>query len=124
MAEAPVFMIRRGEFKYIHCDLDPPQLFNLKEDVQEIKNLAMDPEYFEISNDFSIEVSKRWNSKELKKDVIATQRRRKSIHKAMISGAIQHWDYNPPRTASQEYVRNHMDWTVAASRFRFPPKGK
>ena len=28
---------------------------------------------------------------------------------------------NPPRDASQEYVRNHMDWTVQAARTQFPP---
>ena len=31
------------------------------------------------------------------------------------------WDYNPPSDASQQYVRNHMDWTVAANRYRYPP---
>jgi choline-sulfatase len=42
----------------------------------------------------------------------------------MESGAIQHWDYNPPKDASKEYVRNNMDWTVTASRLRFPPLRK
>ncbi|NQZ72075.1 MAG: hypothetical protein HRT60_03315, partial [Dinoroseobacter sp.] len=31
------------------------------------------------------------------------------------------WDYNPPRDATQEYVRNHMDWAAATARYRFPP---
>ena len=39
----------------------------------------------------------------------------------MEAGAGEPWDFNPPRDASQEYVRNHMDWTEAAGRYRFPP---
>ena len=31
------------------------------------------------------------------------------------------WDHNPDRDAAQEYVRNHIDWTVAAEQTRFPP---
>ncbi|MEM9470666.1 MAG: hypothetical protein AAGA00_01830, partial [Pseudomonadota bacterium] len=30
---------------------------------------------------------------------------------------------NPPSDASRQYVRNHMDWTVASERYRFPPLG-
>ena len=51
---------------------------------------------------------------------MATQRQRRAIHAAMEAGAAEPWDYNPPKDASQHYVRNHMDWTVAAERFRFP----
>jgi choline-sulfatase len=42
----------------------------------------------------------------------------------MEAGAAEPWDYNPPRDASREYVRNNMDWTVAAERFRFPKIGQ
>jgi choline-sulfatase len=36
-------------------------------------------------------------------------------------GNLVSWDYQPPRDAAQEFVRNHMDWTVAAEMTRFPP---
>ena len=51
---------------------------------------------------------------------MATQRQRRAINAAMEAGAAEAWDYNPPRDASQQYVRNHMDWTVTADRYRFP----
>ena len=38
----------------------------------------------------------------------------------MEAGAAEPWDYNPPRDASTEYVRNNMDWTITADRYRFP----
>ncbi|KIC09092.1 choline-sulfatase [Leisingera sp. ANG-M1] len=121
MTPYPVFMIRRGPLKYIHCDPDPPQLFDLSCDPLETRNLAGDPAYAEVAADFASETAQRWNSEQLRKDVIATQKSRRALHAAMEAGAGEAWDYNPPRDATQEYVRNHMDWTVAAARYRYPP---
>ena len=53
--------------------------------------------------------------------VMSSPEIRRALHAAMEAGAGEHWDYNPPRDATQEYVRNHMDWTVAAAHYRFPP---
>ncbi|WP_083445310.1 choline-sulfatase [Ruegeria sp. 6PALISEP08] len=121
MTPYPVFMIRRGPLKYIHCDPDPPQLYDLSKDPLEKVNRAGDPAYAELSAQFAEEVARRWNSESLRADVISTQRSRRALHSAMEAGAGEAWDYNPPRDATQEYVRNHMDWTVAATRYRYPP---
>ena len=121
MTPYPVFMIRRGGLKYIHCDPDPAQLYDLDKDPQEKHNVAQDPEYLDIASAFAKEVSERWDSEKLRNDVVKTQKSRRALHAAMEAGAGEHWDYNPPSDASQQYVRNHMDWTVAASRYRFPP---
>jgi choline-sulfatase len=84
-------------------------------------NLAGDPVYADRAAMFAEEVGQRWNSEKLRADVIATQRSRRALHASMEAGAGEPWDYNPPRDATQEYVRNHMDWTVAAARYRYPP---
>ena len=39
-ASHPVFMIRRGRYKYIHCEVDPPLLYDLIDDPDEQTNLA------------------------------------------------------------------------------------
>lgn len=122
MAEYPVFMIRRGSLKYIHCDIDPPQLFDLARDSGERVNVAKDPDYANAARAFEDEVSARWDSATLREQVIATQKSRRALHAAMEAGAGEHWDYNPPSDASQQYVRNHMDWTVVAARYRYPPE--
>jgi choline-sulfatase len=44
MTSHPMFMIRRGRDKYIHCDTDPPLLFDLESDPDERTNLAEDPD--------------------------------------------------------------------------------
>ena len=121
MTPWPVFMIRRGPLKYIHCDPDPPQLYDLSSDPLEKVNLAGDSAYSKIAEAFAKEVKARWDSEKLRGDILTTQKSRRALHAAMEAGAGESWDYNPPSDASQQYVRNHMDWTVAASRYRFPP---
>lgn len=121
MTPWPVFMIRRGSLKYIHCDPDPAQLYDLAKDPLEKVNVASDPAYAEAAQAFAAEVAQRWDAKTLRDNVMKTQRSRRALHAAMEAGAGQHWDYNPPRDATQEYVRNHMDWDAANYRYRFPP---
>lgn len=121
MTAAPVLMIRRGNYKYIHCDLDAPMLFDLANDPQEKHNLCGEPAVAEIETGFRKEVTERWDGRKICEDVIRTQHQRRAVHASMELGAVHQWDYNPPRDASQEYVRNHMDWTEAAASTRFPP---
>ncbi|MEL0133485.1 MAG: choline-sulfatase [Rhodobiaceae bacterium] len=121
MTASPVFMIRRGAWKYVHCDDDPPQLYHLDDDPLERINLAADPGCAQIAADFAAEVVSRWDSATLRDDVIASQAARRVVHRAMQTGRRTDWDYTPPRDAAEEYVRNHIDWTVAAARTRFPP---
>lgn len=121
MTPWPVFMIRRGSLKYIHCDPDPPQLYDLANDPLEKVNLASDPAYADAASAFADEVVERWDSEMLRADVMRTQKSRFALLATMEAGAGEHWDYNPPSDATQKYVRNHMDWTVAAERYRFPP---
>lgn len=123
MTGHPVFMIRRGPWKYIHCEGDPPLLYNLQNDPLERHNLATVDEHRAVVEAFAVEVAGRWDSEKIRTDVIAAQKTRRSVFEAMQHGKRVDWDYNPPRDASNEYVRNHMDWTVAAARTRFPPEG-
>jgi len=121
MTPHPVIMIRRGPLKYIHCDPDPPQLYDIAADPAELTNLATVPAFASAAEAFANEIATRWDLAELRARVITTQKSRRALHAAMEAGAGEHWDYNPPSEASQQYVRNHMDWTVAAEHYRFPP---
>ena len=121
MTADPVIMIRRGRYKYIHCDSDAPLLYDIEADPMEKDNLADDPAHADLAAAFAAEIAEGWNMAVIKNDVIAKQKQRQAIHTAMQSGQRVDWDYNPPRIASEEYVRNHMDWTEAAAKTRYPP---
>jgi choline-sulfatase len=120
MASHPMFMIRRGRHKYIHCDSDPTQLYDVEADPLERDNLADDPEHRQLTADFATEVARRWDSTAIREQVLASQRTRRLLNAAMQTGEPVSWDYSPTRDASNEYVRNHMDWSEAGARHRFP----
>lgn len=121
MTAHPVIMIRRGDYKYIYCPSDAPMLFNIAKDPKETTNLANDPDHIELAQRFAKDIAAGWDMDNIRNDVIAKQKQRQAVYQAMQSGLRADWDYNPPRHASEEYVRNHMDWTEAAAKTRFPP---
>ena len=121
MTAHPVIMIRRGDYKYIYCPSDAPMLFNIANDPRETTNLADDPDHIKLAQQFAAEIAAGWDMDTIRHDVIAKQKQRQAVYQAMQSGKRADWDYNPPRHASNEYVRNHMDWTEAAAKTRFPP---
>ena len=64
-AIAPLVMIRRGDFKFIHSAPDPDQLFDLKRDPGERENLAGKERCAALIADFRAEVGQRWDLAEL-----------------------------------------------------------
>lgn len=117
---APLFMIRRGAYKYVHCSMDPDQLYHLESDPFELTNLACDPTYADIYREFRQEALARWDSEALTQDVLVSQRRRRLIVKALDVGAKKPWDHQPIFDASEMYMRNHIDLDDLEARSRFP----
>lgn len=120
MTSYPIFMIRRGSYKYIHCETDPAMLFDVAVDPAEADNLAADPAFSDVAAEFAAEVAARWDSEAIRRRVVESQRSRRAVYTAM-QGRPTSWDYSPQRDAANEYVRDHMDWAEAGARTRFPP---
>ncbi len=120
-AIAPIVMIRRGPFKFIHSPADPDQLFDLKSDPGERDNLADNPSCAAVIADFRTEVGKRWDLAELDARIRDSQRRRHLVDAALNRGKIQAWDFQPFQKASRQYVRNSVDLDDLERSARFPP---
>ena len=121
LTPSPVFMIRRGDYKFMCSEGDPPLLYNLKSDPEELDNLVGKEEHADLLKAFEKEATSRWDIEKIQADIIAKQKQRHTLFKALEQGKVTHWDYNPPRDASTEYVRTHMDWKFATERTRVPP---
>lgn len=106
---APMVMIRDGRYKYIHCPVDPPQLFDLQNDPDELTNLAHDQEYAELAADFARRVREHADLDAVECRVLASQKRRRVVFRAHMEGTRSPWDYHPPCRAANQYMRNHLD---------------
>ena len=69
MTADPVIMIRRGRYKYIHCDSDAPLLYDIEADPMEKHNLTDDPAHADLAAAFAAEIAEGWNMPVVKADV-------------------------------------------------------
>ncbi|HVM86444.1 MAG TPA: choline-sulfatase [Candidatus Binatia bacterium] len=122
-AIAPLVMIRRGRWKFVHTPSDPDQLYDLKADANEKANLAADPAEAETIAAFRREVKQRWDLAKLKDRVIDSQHRRRLVYEALSKGRHQTWDYQPIRDAGTSYMRNHLVLDDLEARTRLPRVG-
>jgi choline-sulfatase len=119
-SHAPLVALREGRFKLVLCELDPPQLFDLKEDPHELSDLAAHPNYAETLATMTQTARSRWDLQRFDAEVRAGQARRRVVYEALRNGAYYPWDYQPLQRASERYMRNHMDLNVLEDAQRFP----
>jgi choline-sulfatase len=105
--DQPMFMIRRGRFKYISCVGDPPMLFDLAADPNEGNNLAGSPATAELESRFAEEAARKWDAANLRHAVIESQQSRRLVHRALMTGRLHPWDFEPQTNAAQRYYRNY-----------------
>ena len=119
-AVAPIVMIRRGAWKFIHSPPDPDQLYDLRRDPGERDNLAGKPSHAAEVAELRAEVARRWDLAALDAEVRASQRRRRLVDAALRKGAVRAWDFQPFRDATKQYMRNGKDLDALEAMARFP----
>lgn len=117
-AAAPIVMIRDPQYKYIHCPLDPPQLYDMQADPHELTNLAADPAYADMVAAFQARVDAHVDVETLHRAVLDSQKHRRTVFKAHMTGEHSPWDYQPPGRAHTQYMRNHLDLNDVESKGR------
>ena len=119
-SQAPLVAIRDGRHKFVHCEIDPPQLFDLDADPLEKTNLAADPAHAGLVADFMSQVRARWDMARFDAEVRESQARRWVVYPALRNGAYYPWEFQPLQKASERYMRNHMDLHTLEEDKRFP----
>lgn len=119
-ARAPLVMIRRGALKFIHSPGDPDQLYDMKADPLERRNLAADEAHAERISSLRQECARRWNMVEISQQVLASQRQRRYLNDILRAQNVS-WDYQPLLEARHQYIRNTLPIFELEMRSRFPP---
>jgi len=117
---APMIMIRRGHYKFCYCSADPAQLYDLKNDPNELHNLANNEDHKEIFNAFMEEMTQRWDFEKFTNEVKQSQAARQIVDRANRKGKFTPWDYQPQIDAKERFMRNHLDLNVLEANNRYP----
>lgn len=116
-AIAPLYMLRRGPWKFIHSPVDTDQLFNIDDDPEEQTNLAPGNP---LAAQMRAEVETKFDIPRIHEAVLQSQKARLMMFEAMKNGSLFPWDFQPLRKASEQYTRNHMSVTDRDLKSRFP----
>jgi choline-sulfatase len=119
-AVAPIVMIRRKQYKFVHCPVDPDQLYDLTTDPSELRNLATERQAADLVAEFRREIAARWDLSTLHARILASQRRRRFHFEAERTGTQQSWDYQPFQNASRMYMRNSLELDAVEAMARYP----
>lgn len=117
---APLVSLRKGQWKYNRCLLDPEKLFDLETDPHELNNLAQSADHEDVLLEFQKLADERWNLELYDQSVRHSQARRWIVYEALRNGNYYPWDYQPLQKASERYMRNHMDLNEVEDRQRYP----
>lgn len=120
---APARMIRRGDFKLIYTHGHPAQLYNLRNDPQELRNLSGQSDLASLEADLLNRLLAQWDPEAVYQQILGSQRRRLFLKEvAKRSGRFPDWSYQAARDDSRRFVRaNGAAGAKARARFPFVP---
>jgi len=104
--EQPAVMLRRGTRKFTYSPDDGVTLYDLASDPLELKDLAHEPACAAEVAALTADAQARWNFAGLREAVLASQRRRRLVHDALVKGRLAPWDFEPRQEAATAYYRN------------------
>jgi choline-sulfatase len=102
----PMVMIRDGRFKYIAMRGAPALLFDVVADPEERVNLFGTGRAAGVAERLAGIAEARWDLTALRELVVASQRERRLVHRALTTGTHVPWDYPTTGEPPDSYVRN------------------
>jgi len=112
---APVFMVRRDDWKLIWGPDYPAQLFDLASDPDEQIDRAHGPDAAEEVRDaLMAEARQVWDADTLQHDIDTSVARRLLIRKAHDNGEAPNWDYIAPARDEGRWCRTGSDYSAWA----------
>jgi choline-sulfatase len=113
----PALMLRKGRYKYIHCNRETQLLFDIESDPHELHDLAGDPAHAAKLAELRGLVARRWDFDRLTREILLSQRRRNLIQRSVLAGRYPAWDFQPFEDATRLYYRGDGgDWHAAEQR--------
>ena len=109
----PLFMLRRGRYKYVSGGGDPPLLFDLEADPDERDNLAGKPALAQTQTELAGAVEATWDVDALRSRVLLSQRRRRLVQAAHGRGRAPTWDHageDPLLRSCYRGAGSYDDW--------------
>ena len=105
----PLLMVRRGAHKLISSPGDPPLLFDLGSDPDELENLAGRAESAGVRAELEAIAADTWDVPALDREVRESQAARRLVGTALGTGARAPWDFQPQCDASKAWFRESGD---------------
>eukprot|EP00405_Crypthecodinium_cohnii_P017978 CAMPEP_0206447006 /NCGR_PEP_ID=MMETSP0324_2-20121206/16504_1 /ASSEMBLY_ACC=CAM_ASM_000836 /TAXON_ID=2866 /ORGANISM="Crypthecodinium cohnii, Strain Seligo" /LENGTH=543 /DNA_ID=CAMNT_0053915645 /DNA_START=67 /DNA_END=1698 /DNA_ORIENTATION=+ len=101
------YMVKKGYLKFIYSTSEP-LLFDLKADPKEMNNVVDQAEYKESVAELLALAKAQWpDLTQLNEIILQSQRSRRMIHQAMMSGKTTAWDFQPFEDTRNLYIRNN-----------------
>jgi len=116
----PTFMLLQGRLKLLYSESDPPILYDLSVDRDELSNVAGDPAYRAALDGMMATARETWDASSLTARIIRDQNRRRLIDRSHKIGKPPVWDFQPMTDASQQYVRAGRWTTEVEARAHLP----
>ncbi|MCY4429395.1 MAG: choline-sulfatase, partial [Rhodospirillales bacterium] len=113
----PLLWSGRESKKLIWTPEDPPLLFDLDADPDEIENLAGTPASSGVQAELEAVAARTWDVSALDRAVRESQAARRLVSGALGTGARTSWDFQPGRDASKAYFRESGDIQKSYSGF-------
>lgn len=101
----PTRTVIRGHYKYVYVHQWPELLFDLARDPKECQNLAGNDGLSKVVAEIRSACLSDWDPSATERAVLASQKRRLFLDRALRTGCYSGWDFTPDLDGPQRYIR-------------------